>query len=235
MGRFLRCVFAFSLITVLGVRPGRAEARPLAQDRAHDPSPGGPAPSEERPIESGDAARLAPEGAREVSSAALPDKPQPNFDEGIGPPGSFLPELDPAQKPAPAPEAKRERKRNKRAWLLLVLAQHSAAGFDAYTTQLSVDKGGRELDPLMRPFGHSGAIYPAIQAGPIVLDFLGYRMMTSRKRWARRIWWLPQTAATAGFLWTGGRNLSVLFHLSHRFDVPHSTATEVGVKIRRRR
>jgi hypothetical protein len=120
--------------------------------------------------------------SRTVPYVALPDKPEPR----------------PARIVA-----------GKRAWLLLALAQHGAAGFDAYTTRRAVDEGHPELDPLIRPFAHSPAIYPAIQVGPALLDFLGYRMMTSRRRWARRIWWLPQAVATAGFIWAGAHNLSL--------------------------
>ena len=98
----------------------------------------------------------------------------------------------------------------KQAWLALVVAQHGAATFDAYTTREAVSrKHGPELDPLLRPFTGSAAVYPVIQIGPVLLDYLGHRMMRSPKGWVRRLWWLPQAAATAGFVWSGTHNLGL--------------------------
>jgi hypothetical protein len=92
-----------------------------------------------------------------------------------------------------------------RAWLLLGLAEHGAAFFDARTTRDAMTHY-RELDPLMRPFAHSAALYPVMQIAPAGLDWLAIRLAASRHRWLRRIWWLPQTAAAAGFVWSGVHN-----------------------------
>lgn len=94
----------------------------------------------------------------------------------------------------------------RRAWLLLGMAQHGAAFFDARTTRAAMNHY-RELDPLMRPFAHSDALYPVMQIAPAGLDWLGIRLARSRHRWLRRFWWLPQAAATAGFVWSGVHNL----------------------------
>lgn len=64
-----------------------------------------------------------------------------------------------------------------------------------------------ELDPLLRPFAHSPALYPVMQIAPAGLDWLALRLASSRHRWLRRLWWLPQTAAAAGFVWSGVHNL----------------------------
>jgi hypothetical protein len=96
----------------------------------------------------------------------------------------------------------------RREWLLLGAAQHGAAFFDARTTRDALTHY-RELDPLLRPFGHSAALYPAMQIAPLGLDWLAKRLATSPHRWLRRLWWVPQAAATAGFLWSGVHNLGL--------------------------
>lgn len=96
----------------------------------------------------------------------------------------------------------------RRMWLALGLAQHGAAFFDARTTRDAM-KNHRELDPLLRPFAHSIALYPVMQIAPAGLDWLAIRLATSRHRWLRRLWWLPQAAATAGFVWSGVHNLGL--------------------------
>lgn len=93
-----------------------------------------------------------------------------------------------------------------RAWVVLGLMQHGAAFFDARTTHDAMNHY-REVDPFIRPFAHSAALYPVMQIAPLGLDWLATRMATSRNRWLRRIWWLPQAASTAGFLWSGVHNL----------------------------
>jgi hypothetical protein len=102
-----------------------------------------------------------------------------------------------------------EARRQRRTWYLLAAMQHGAAAFDAWSTRRSIANGGRELNPLMKPFANSGAIYAATQIGPVVFDFLGKRMMTSRHPTLRRLWWLPQVAGTAASLLSGAHNLTV--------------------------
>ena len=102
---------------------------------------------------------------------------------------------------------------NSYLWLGLTIAQHGSAAFDAWSTRVSVDSGrGSELDPLMKPFANSGEIYPAIQVVPIGIDFVSHRMMRSSNPFVRRIWWLPQSAASIGFLLSGVSNLRVANH-----------------------
>jgi hypothetical protein len=102
-----------------------------------------------------------------------------------------------------------ETPRMSRSWLALAIAQHSAAAFDAYSTRQSIGHGAVEDDPLMRPFAHSGAIYAAIQVGPLVLDYVARRMQHSEYGMVRRMWFVPQSVSTAGFLVSGVHNLGV--------------------------
>jgi hypothetical protein len=118
------------------------------------------------------------------------------------------PDSHPEWIPEQSPRQPRMSRPERRVWLLLGLAQHGAAFFDARTTREAMTHY-RELDPLLRPFAHSAAIYPAMQIGPVGLDWLAARLATSRHHWLRRLWWLPQAAATAGFLWSGVHNLEL--------------------------
>jgi hypothetical protein len=97
-----------------------------------------------------------------------------------------------------------------RTWQALLVAQHSAAVFDAWSTRKALTSGnGYERDPLLKPFVNSATIYPATQAAPLLFDFLGYKMMSSHNRYLRHTWWLPQAASFAGSIWCGSRNLRV--------------------------
>jgi len=98
---------------------------------------------------------------------------------------------------------------SKRQWLVLTVFEHSAATFDAYTTRQAIGRGAVEEDPMMRPFAHSPAMYAAIQAGPVLLDLLARRMQRSENPMFRRMWWMPQTIASAGFLTSGVHNTGV--------------------------
>ena len=102
-----------------------------------------------------------------------------------------------------------ERLPSRRSWVILSAVQHSAAAFDAYSTRQSIENGGVERDPLMRPFAHSPAMYAAIQVGPLLLDYTARKMQRSHYDVARKLWWAPQSAATALFIVSGVHNLHV--------------------------
>jgi hypothetical protein len=106
-----------------------------------------------------------------------------------------------------------EKPRMSRSWLALTMVQHGAATFDACSTRQAIGRGAVEDDPLMRPFAHSGAIYAAIQVGPLLLDYVARRMQHSEYGMVRRIWFVPQTASTVGFVLSGTHNLSVRGHV----------------------
>jgi hypothetical protein len=97
----------------------------------------------------------------------------------------------------------------RRTWMLLAIAEHSAATFDAYSTREAVSTGATEADPFMRPFAHSPAIYAAIQVGPAILDYAAHRMQRSENSFIRRNWWIPQTASTGMYLVSGVHNMNV--------------------------
>ena len=92
---------------------------------------------------------------------------------------------------------------------MLSIAEHSAAAFDAYSTRQAISSGAHETDPMMRPFANSPGIYAAIQAGPVVLDYAARRMQRSQYQLLRRTWWLPQSASTGLFLFSGVHNLNL--------------------------
>ncbi len=114
----------------------------------------------------------------------------------------------PPQPPAPPLlERPRMSPAQKRTWIGLAIAGHSAAAFDAWSTRRAITHGaGEEMNPTLRPFAHSGALYVATQASPALMDFIGRRMMTSPHRWVRRMWWVPQAAGTAVSLTAGIHN-----------------------------
>jgi len=158
-----------------------------------------------------------------TSSNALPAAPAPKVaaDDAV-PAGEsssvsaepFLPgaAIQPATPPKAAIRGPRyEAPKQRIAWIGLSAAGHGAAGFDAYSTRRAISGGyGTESNPLLRPFAHSGALYVATQVSPTVMDFVGHKMMTNRRPWVRKIWWVPQ-AAGAGFSFAAGmHNMSLV-------------------------
>jgi len=117
-----------------------------------------------------------------------------------------LPEAQPAKTERIIPV---ENAPSRRTWIALAVAQHGAAAFDAYTTRHAISVGAHEQDPLMRPFATSPAIYFVGQAGPLALDYVARRMQRSQNLLIRRTWWLPQSASTGLFIFSGVHNLNV--------------------------
>jgi hypothetical protein len=103
-----------------------------------------------------------------------------------------------------------EERRKKQMWIGLGIAEHSAATFDAWTTRRAITTvGAQELNPLLKPFAGNASLYAAIQVGPVVMDYVGKKMMYSRHNWVRRMWWVPQSASFASSLFCGAHNLGV--------------------------
>jgi hypothetical protein len=98
---------------------------------------------------------------------------------------------------------------SRRKWIALSIAQHAAAAFDAYSTRDAISRGAVEQDPFMKPFANSSAIYAAIQACPVALDFAAHHMQRSENNFVRRTWWVPQSVAAGMFLFSGVHNLHV--------------------------
>jgi hypothetical protein len=104
-----------------------------------------------------------------------------------------------------SPEAVPSRK----TWLMLSIAEHSAATFDAYSTRRALENGAHEADPIMRPFAGSPAIYAAIQVCPLVADFAARKMQRSQNNFVRHTWWLPQAVGAGVYLFSGAHNMQV--------------------------
>lgn len=99
----------------------------------------------------------------------------------------------------------------KRGWYALLAVSSGAAAFDAWSTRRAVSGGfGTEANPLLKPFAHSNAMYAATQVSPLVMDFLGRKMMTSRHNWMRKMWWLPQLAGTNVSVSSAIHNVSIV-------------------------
>lgn len=98
---------------------------------------------------------------------------------------------------------------SRKTWLALAVAEHSTAFFDAYSTRRAVSRGAVEDDPMMRPFANSGAIYAAIQVGPVLLDLVSHKMQHSENGFVRRMWWVPQSVATSTYLFSAVHNMGV--------------------------
>ena len=113
------------------------------------------------------------------------------------------------EKLPPLPERRTSVLRPGHSWLALALAQSSAATFDAWTTNRAIAQGHTELNPLLRPVAGTPAMYAAIQATPILFDFIGRKMQHSENGTMRRMWWVPQVLGTVTSLGAGIRNLSV--------------------------
>jgi hypothetical protein len=174
-------------------------AASVSVDAAKDSSPSRALPSAPEPKIKSDT-----EIAADSNPAAV--MPAPAAEPIV--PGSTPLALRPG-KPAFHPEGVSERQ--KKVWYALTVASSGAAGFDAWSTRRAISGGyGTESNPLLRPFAHSNALYAATQVSPLVLDYVGRKMMTSRHPLLRRMWWLPQSAGTGMSLFAGVHNVGVV-------------------------
>jgi hypothetical protein len=155
--------------------------------------------------------------AHEAAKSGKPDAPTPKVNsaatEGESSSEMAAPRPNPIVsapvKPATAESYETPRKRM--IWYGLMAAGHGTAAFDAWTTRRAITgEYGLEGDPLERPFAHSNAIYATTQISPLVMDYLGHRMMRSRYPMLRRFWWVPQTASASFSLGAGIHNYRVV-------------------------
>jgi len=87
--------------------------------------------------------------------------------------------------------------RQRTLWYALSFTGAGAASLDAWSTRRAISRGyGIEGNPMLRPFSHSGAPYAATQVSPLVLEFVGKRMMVSQHPLLRKVWWLPQAVGS---------------------------------------
>ncbi len=143
-------------------------------------------------------------------AASLPSAPAPKVKADLEPitPNSTAQPFLPVK---PVLTRPRETPRQRKIWYGLVLAGHSGAAFDAWSTRRAISGGyGQEANPLLRPFANSNAIYAATQVSPAFMDFLGKRMMVSQHGWVRKIWWLPQAAGASLSFASGAHNVGVV-------------------------
>jgi hypothetical protein len=53
-------------------------------------------------------------------------------------------------------------------------------------------------------------MYAATQVSPLVMDFIGKRMMVSQHKWVRNMWWLPQSAGSGFSFYAGIHNVRLV-------------------------
>jgi hypothetical protein len=155
----------------------------ISENSASESSISQPLPSAPQPkITADDVNIVAVEAASNVTpgSAAI----QPSY-----PASSFI-SVPPAKAFIGRPY---ETSQQRKLWYALSFTGTGAASFDAWSTRRAISRGyGIEGNPMLRPFSHSGVLYAATQVSPLVMDFVGKRMMTSQHPLLRKVWWLPQ-------------------------------------------
>jgi hypothetical protein len=148
----------------------------------------------------------------EVSATSMP---QPKANSDADP--SFADPAVPEPRPfafQPIKQATRHRytdRNEKIAWYSLMIAAHAGAVLDAWSTRRALSGNyGREADPLMRPFAHSGTLYLATQVTPLLMDVIGRRAMMSERPWVRKLWWVPQSVDASLSFQAGIHNIGVV-------------------------
>jgi hypothetical protein len=181
-----------------GRRSAMVSSRSTDDSSLSEPLPWAPEPKVKTDLEAADGPdSVARENVPALAYAAVP----------IGPRSAPMPLA--AVKPVVkrTPETAGQRK----LWYALVFAGSGAAGFDAWSTRRAIAGGyGTEGNPLLRPFSHSGAMYAATQVSPVLMDFIGRRMMVSQHKLIRRMWWLPQAAGSGVSVAAGVHNLRLV-------------------------
>jgi hypothetical protein len=143
-------------------------------------------------------------------ASALPTAPTPKV-KADAEPITPSPAAQPFLPVKPVTTRPRETPRQRKIWYALTIAGSSGAAFDAWSTHRAVAGGyGQESNPFLRPFAGSNTIYAATQVSPLVMDFLGKRMMVSQHGWVRKMWWLPQTAGASLSFVSGVHNVGVV-------------------------
>lgn len=86
--------------------------------------------------------------------------------------------------------------------------------FDVETTALALRHGGRELNPVLRPFVHSGktanyVVLGAVNTGAL---YVAYRMKRSANPAVRKIWWVFPVAMVVSHGVAGSINIRAISH-----------------------
>lgn len=162
--------------------------------------------------EKSDAANLP--AAEASAEASIPSMPEPRVNSGessSAEPAAAMPGAFAFEPVKPATERRYENRNQKKIWYGLVAAGHAGAAFDSWSTRRALSGNyGRETDPLMKPFAHSGAIYAATQVAPLLMDIIGKRAMVSEHMWVRRLWWVPQSVGATMSFTTAAHNVGVV-------------------------
>ena len=156
---------------------------------------------------------MAAEATNDASARTLPTAPTPKVTGNVTGAEAVQPPIvaQPLQPMRPTFARPRETRGQRAAWYALAVTGHGAAAFDAYSTRRALAGNyGTEGNPFLRPFAHSSALYAATQVSPMVMDYIGKRMMVSQNRWVRRMWWLPQAAGSGFSVAAGVHNLAVV-------------------------
>jgi hypothetical protein len=141
------------------------------------------------------------------SSEELPEAPLPLTPATPAEPVAFVRPTKPFT--VSVSELRAENRQKQLMWKGLVIASSGAATFDAWSTRRAITHyGAQELDPLLKPFAGNASLYAAIQVGPVLMDFLGRKMMYSRHSWVRHMWWAPQSASFVSSIFCGSHNLA---------------------------
>jgi len=171
----------------------------VSEEATKDPSPAKVLPSTPEPKIKSDV---------EIAEASSPATVAPAAAAEPIEPGNSPLALRPGK---PAFNREYNTERQKKVWYALTAASSGAAAFDAWSTRRAISGGyGTESNPFLRPFAGSGALYAATQVSPLLMDYIGRRMMTSRHSALRKLWWLPQTAGTGMSLFAGVHNVGVV-------------------------
>jgi|SRR5579863_586404 len=162
----------------------------------------------ENPVVTAPAARL---NATNSATAALPAAPDAKVKTDAELAAEPAPAAFPIEPVKPASREPYATPRQKKIWFALTAASSAGAAFDSWSTRRAISGGyGTESNPLLRPFAHSNALYAATQVSPLVMDYLGRRMMRSEHGMLRRVWWLPQAAGATVSFAAGVHNVGVV-------------------------
>src|SRR6202166_4999671 len=150
-----------------------------------------------------------------LSEASVPSMPQPkassDADPSFADPAAPEPRPFPFQPVKPAIRHPYNNRNEKITWYSLMIATHAGAVLDAWSTRRALSRNyGREGDPLMRPFAHSGTIYVATQVTPLLMDIIGRRAMMSERPWLHKLWWVPQSAMASVSFEAGINNVRIV-------------------------
>jgi hypothetical protein len=149
-----------------------------------------------------------------ISEASAPSMPLPKANSDADPsfadPAAAEPRPFAFQPVKPAVRHGYISRNEKITWYSLMIAEHGGAVLDAWSTRRALSANhGREADPFMRPFAHSGTIYLATQVTPLLMDIIGRRAMTSDRPWVHKLWWVPQSTMASVSFQAGIHNIGV--------------------------